>query len=206
MTSISVISTGIPTVDLATGRMLNASRHYQKRFGDLAGLYADETAYAAMLPAMADEVVYEVWEHRTSESPGDLNFGTTVMRPGRVGDEFFVTRGHQHRIADRSEIYHCVAGSGVMLLEHPDDGEVRAVALAPQRIVYVPPRWIHRSVNTGADTMITVFCYVADAGQDYGIVESAGGMRARVVSDGAGGWTLVDNPRYRPRRPEVVDG
>jgi glucose-6-phosphate isomerase len=198
MASMTAIPTAVPTVDLSTGRMSNATRHYQKQFRDLSGLYADEAAYAAMLPGMAEEVVYEVWEHRVSESPGDLVFGTSVMRPGRVGDEFFVTRGHQHKLADRSEVYHCVAGTGVVLLENPA-GEVRALALAPQRIVYVPPHWIHRSVNTGSETLITVFCYAADAGQDYGVVETAGGMRARVVSDGVGGWKLVDNPNWRPR-------
>ena len=198
MASMPVIPPAVPTVDLSTGRMADATRHYEKRFADLSGLYADAAAYAAMLPGLADEVVYHVWEHRVSESPGDLVFGTSVMRPGRVGEEFFFTRGHRHRVADRSEIYHCLAGTGVMLLEHAT-GEVRAVAMAPQRVVYVPPHWIHRSVNTGPETLITLFCYAADAGQDYGVIESAGGMRARVVRDGADGWKLVDNPDWRPR-------
>jgi len=193
-----VILPAVPTVDLSTGRMTGATRHYQKRFRDLAGLYADAAAYAALLPGLADQVVYDVWEHRTSQASGDLVFGTTATRPGRVGEEFFFTRGHQHRLADRAEVYHCVAGTGVMLLEHPS-GEVRAEVMAPQRIVYVPPHWIHRSVNTGPGTLLTVFCYAADAGQDYGVIESAGGMRARVVSDGAGGWRLADNPTWRPR-------
>ncbi len=29
--------------------------------------------------------------------------------------------------------------------------------------------------------------------------EELGGMRRRVVEDGAGGWTLADNPAWRPR-------
>jgi glucose-6-phosphate isomerase len=198
MSSKPVILPAAPAVDLSTGRMADATRHYQKRLRELSGLYGDSAAYDALLSRRGDEVVYEVWEHRASEAPGDLVFGTSVMRPGRVGEEFFFTRGHQHQLADRAEIYHCVAGSGVMLLEHPC-GEVRAVPLAPQRIAYVPPLWIHRSVNTGPDTLITVYCYAADAGQDYGVIADAGGMRSRVVGDGAGGWRLVDNPLWRPR-------
>jgi glucose-6-phosphate isomerase len=198
MTPMPVIPPAALSLDPSTGRIVNATRHYEKRFQDLSGLYADAAAYAAMLPALGDVVVYEVWEHRASEAPGDLVFGTSVMRPGRVGDELFFTRGHLHRVPDRAEVYHCLAGTGVMLMEHPD-GEVRALPMTPRSIVYVPPHWIHRSVNTGADTLVTFFSYAADAGQDYAIIERAGGMRVRVVADGAGGWKLVDNPGWRPR-------
>jgi glucose-6-phosphate isomerase len=57
-------------------------------------------------------------------------------------------------------------------------------------------------VRLGADTLITVFCYAADAGQDYDVIERSGGMRARVVADGAGGWKLADNPGWKPRPRE----
>jgi len=184
------------SVEPASGRMAKATRHYEKRFADLAGLYADEGAFLTLLPELGDRVVYEVWEHRASEAPGDLVFGTSVMSPGRVGDEFFVTRGHRHRLADRSELYYCQAGEGVLLLEAPD-GTTEALPMGPQSLVYVPPHWIHRSVNTGPGTLVTVFCYAADAGQDYEVIERQGGMRRRVVTDGAGGWKLVDNPTFR---------
>jgi glucose-6-phosphate isomerase len=195
---IPLVSPAALAVDLATGRMAGATRHYEKRFSDLVGLYADAAAFEALVPRLGTEVVYEVWEHRRSGAAGDLIFGTSVMKPGRVGDEFFVTRGHQHQLADRAEIYHCVRGQGVMLLESPA-GEVEALVMSPSVVAYVPPHWIHRSVNTGADTLITVFCYAADAGQDYDIIERSGGMRSRVVSDGKAGWKLVDNPGWKAR-------
>ncbi len=193
-----LIPPAAPTVDPGTGRLAPSTRHYEKRFSDLAGLYADAAAFEALVPKLGSEVVYEVWEHKQSSAAGDLIFGTSVMKPGRVGDEFFVTRGHQHQLTDRAEIYHCVRGQGVMLLESPA-GEVKALAMSPGVVAYVPPHWIHRSVNTGADTLITVFCYSADAGQDYDIIERSGGMRSRVVADGAGGWKLRDNPGWKPR-------
>ncbi len=187
------------TIDQTTGRMTGATRHYEKRFADLTGLYADAAAYEALAPKLGKEVVYEVWEHKQSTAAGDLIFGTSVMKAGRVGDEFFVTRGHQHQLTDRAEIYHCIRGKGVMLLESPA-GEVKALEMSPGVVAYVPPHWIHRSVNTGDDTLITVFSYASDAGQDYDIIERSGGMRARVVADGEGGWKLVDNPAWKPRR------
>ncbi len=195
--SASYIEPVALVIEPSTGRMESASRRYQKKFRDLTGLYADEKAFEALLPALADEVVYEVYEHKASAATGDLIFGTSIMKPGRVGDEFFVTRGHQHERTDRAETYYCQAGSGVMLMEAPD-GTVRALAMTPQVMVYVPPHWIHRSVNVGDSTLVTIFCYDSDAGQNYGIIERSGGMRSRVVTDGAGGWKLVENPQWSP--------
>jgi glucose-6-phosphate isomerase len=44
----------------------------------------------------------------------------------------------------------------------------------------------------------------SDSGQDYAIIEEAGGMRSRVVDDGQGGWRLIDNARYRGRPAERI--
>ncbi len=198
MATPTVIQPTAPKIELATGRMEGATRRYEKKFKDLTGLYGDEAAFSRMAASMGEEVVYEVWEHRASHAPGDLVFGTSVMKPGLVGDEFYVTRGHQHLVTDRAEIYHCLRGTGVMLMEHTN-GEISALPMTPGAVVYVPPEWIHRSVNTGPDMLLTLFSYDADAGQDYGIIERAGGMRARVVTDGKGGWKLADNPLWRPR-------
>ena len=48
------------------------------------------------------------------------------------------------------------------------------------------------------------FAYPADSGQDYAIIEEAGGMRSRVVDDGEGGWRLIDNASYRGRPAERI--
>ena len=125
------------------------------------------------------------------------------MSPGRIGREFFLTRGHIHARADRPEIYYGETGAGVMLLESPD-GETRAVPIGPRDICYVPPYWIHRSVNVGDTELVMTFAYPADSGQDYGIIERAGGMRRRVMADGAGGWTLVDNGAWQGRTASEV--
>jgi glucose-6-phosphate isomerase len=82
-----------------------------------------------------------------------------------------------------------------MLLETLE-GESRALPIAPGEAVHVPGYWVHRSVNIGDEAFITLFCYPADAGQDYQIIADAGGMAQLVVSDGADGWTTKPNPRH----------
>ena len=192
------------SVDAAAGALANGTGRYRKTFGDLAGLYADANAFARMAEHMRDSVVYEVTEYRPSEAAGDLIFGVTRMIPGTVGEEFFLTRGHIHATADRPEIYGGQKGFGLMQMEAPD-GTVEIAEIGPGTICYVPPCWIHRSINIGTEDLVMTFCYPADAGQDYGIIARSGGMRVRVLSDGSGGWVQVPNPDYVPRPPDVVE-
>jgi glucose-6-phosphate isomerase len=192
------------TLALPEGRLVGPGTHrYTKRFADLDGLYADSAAYQAMLAELAETVVYEVTDLRPSERAGDMITGVTRMSPGRVGREFFLTRGHIHARADRPEIYFGQQGQGLMLLESPA-GETRVVAIGPQTLCYVPPFWIHRSINIGPADLVMLFAYPADSGQDYDIIARSGGMRSRILDDGAGGWVEVPNPAWRPRPPETI--
>lgn len=190
-------------IDLTLGTMAGATGRYQKKLKDLAGLYADATAFATLAADHGDQVVYDVADFRPSAEPGDMIFGVTRMSPGRVGDEFFITRGHIHAQTDRPEVYYGQKGRGLMQLESPD-GETRILEIGAQTICYVPPYWIHRSINVGNEDLVMMFCYPADAGQDYGIIEQSQGMRHRVMADGATGWRLIENHAYRARAAETV--
>ena len=90
-----------------------------------------------------------------------------------------------------------------MQLKSPG-GETRIVEVGAQTICYVPPYWIHRSINVGDEDLVMVFAYPSDSGQDYGIIEAANGMRHRVMTDGNGGWRLTENAMYRPREVEAA--
>lgn len=187
------------------GSMAGASGSYTKRLGDMAGVYRDAEAYAEQVATRgADTVVYTVQEHRNVTDAGALIIGTSTLLPGRVGEEFAVTRGHLHARPDRAELYHCLSGRGVMLLETVD-GRTEAVPLVAGEAVHVPGHWVHRSVNTGDEPFVTLFCYPADAGQDYELIQRAGGMAALVVADGADGWTTRSNPDHTGyQRPDTA--
>ncbi|WP_037081226.1 glucose-6-phosphate isomerase family protein [Pseudonocardia spinosispora] len=168
---------------------------YQKRLGEMAGVYRDAAAYRRALDEHgAGQVVYHVEEHRNSGDEGALIIGTSILQPGSYGDEFAMTRGHLHRKADRAELYHCLSGRGVMLLETLD-GRSRALPITPGAAVHVPGHWVHRSINVGDEPLVTLFCYPADAGQDYELIADAGGMAQLVVRD-EDGWTTRPNPDH----------
>ncbi len=191
-------------VDPKAGGMSGHTGRYEKRLSDLKGLYADEAAHAALLNTLGDAVVYDVEDFRPGSAAGDLIYGVTRMNPGRVGSEYFLTRGHIHAQADRPEIYYGQQGRGLMQLESPE-GETRIVEIGPQTICYVPPYWIHRSINIGEEDLVMVFAYPSDSGQDYGIIENSNGMRHRVMAGSDGGWVLVENPAYRPRTADIIE-
>ena len=190
------------SIDPETGVMGGATGRYEKRLRDLSGIYADEAAFCRAVAEDGDRVVYCVHETRPAATHGDLIFGTTFMEPGRIGEEYFVTRGHIHARANRPETYYGERGTGLMLLESPD-GETKILEIAPRVMVYVPPMWIHRSVNTGNEPLVMSFCYPSDAGQDYDIIARSCGMATRIVADGSG-WKAVANAAYRPRTSEEI--
>jgi glucose-6-phosphate isomerase, archaeal len=195
---------GVCRVDVAKGELVGASNRYVKTLADLEGLYEDAASFRILKEDLGTTVVYEVTDFKPSVDPGDMIVGVTRMRPGMVGGEYFFTRGHIHANANRPEMYYGESGRGVMLLESPA-GEIRTVEIGPRTLCYVPPFWIHRSVNVGADDLVMTFAYPADSGQDYAIIEEAGGMRSRVVADDSGGWTLVDNRHSRPRAASRIE-
>ena len=194
-TSLSVPEPGALSIGV-DGGVRGRTGSYEKRLGDMHGVYRDHVAFgAAVAEHGADHLVYRVEEHRNSGGAGALIIGTSKLLPGRCGDEFAGTRGHLQLGSDHAELYHCLSGRGVMLLETLD-GRSRAVALTPGEAVHVPGHWVHRSVNVGSEPFVTLFCYAADAGQNYGLIADAGGMAQLVVDDSARGWTTRPNPDH----------
>lgn len=177
------------------GRLEGSNGRYEKFLPDLEGLYRDADAYAHRLSTNAGDPVYWVETTHTEDGPGGLITGLSVLEPGTVGQEYAMTRGHLHAVSDRSELYVGVSGRGVMVLDTLD-GQSHVVEVTPGKAVYVPGHWVHRSVNVGDERFVTLFTYAADAGQDYAIIERAGGMRSLVEVDGAG-YRVRENPDHR---------
>ncbi|MCL1795710.1 MAG: cupin domain-containing protein [Clostridia bacterium] len=176
---------------LATGASGGAvpTRRYLSQMKDM---YHDAKA-AQRLMDESDPLVYEFYELGAPDDIGDLAFGSSVVHPGKVGDEYFMTKGHFHAVLETAEVYYCLSGNGGMLIENPE-GDTSFQALAPGLAVYVPKRYAHRSVNTGTEPLVTFFVFRGDAGHDYSTIETMG--YRKLVVDRGGIPTLVDNPRW----------
>ncbi len=185
-------------VPLTGGCPTHYDVHTTRTLSAMKGQYADQAAYAALL-AQGDVIVYEVYEIKRPEGVGELLHGISIVHPGRVGDEYFMTKGHFHAELATAEVYYCLRGSGRLVLETPE-GDWSVQELRPGGVVYVPPRWAHRSVNTGDGDLALLYVCPAHAGHDYGTIERQGFRKLIVERDGRP--SVVDNPRFRAGSPE----
>jgi glucose-6-phosphate isomerase len=179
------------SVDHAT--LSHFDNHIERRLSAMKGQFLDQAAYDEML-AKDDALVYEVYEIKRPEIAGELLHGLSIVHPGKVGDEYYMTKGHFHTVTETAEIYYCLKGTGMMVMETPE-GDWAVKPLIPNSVLYVPPRWAHRSVNTGrVDDLVTFFVYPGNAGHDYGSIETQGFRK--LVVERRGAPEIVDNPRW----------
>ncbi len=154
--------------DPNTGR-LEGQPLLERRLGDLADIYADAVAYQKAL-AHGNPVVYSVSSLEPGDGAGDLHFGLGVIQPGRVGQEFFMTKGHLHAWREAAEVYIGLSGAGLMLLEDERTHQARTVPFGANTIVYVPGFTAHRTVNVGLEPLKYIGVYPAGAGHDYAAI------------------------------------
>ena len=170
------------TLDFDTGSLTPYTASFERRLSEMAGAYEDQNAVAELLSAGHDPVIYTGYDADVPPVADHLPFRTTIIRPGVIGSEFFMTKGHHHR-RDTAEIYVGMSGSGVMIME-TRDGDVAWAELVPSATVYVPPGWAHRTVNTADTPLAFLAAYPGDAGHDYESIEQRGFSRRVHRRDG----------------------
>jgi glucose-6-phosphate isomerase, archaeal len=175
-------------LELASGALEPERKRTERTLADLDGLYL------AQVPAeRRDELTYRVSEIPVPVSNSNLASSTTVIEPGKVGEEFFMTKGHFHAERDRAEIYVGLAGEGRLVMA-TEEGRPHVEEIRPGTVSYVPGRWAHRTVNVGSEPLVFFAVYPADAGYDYATIEREGFPVCVVERDGAA--EVVGNPRY----------
>ncbi len=180
-------------VNLSTGILEKYDNKLERRLSNLKGIFNDEKAYENML-AKEDTMVYEVYEKEVPVEAGQLAHAVTVIHPGKVGNEYFLTKGHFHVIEKTAELYLGVKGQGGIIMQDKQ-GNTRYLEMQAGTLVYVSPYWAHRTINTGNEPFSFLAIYPAEAGHDYGTIEETG--FPKLVIDKGSGPVLTDNPRYR---------
>ena len=122
--------------DFTTGIFAPATEVVDRRVSHLKEMFHDQVAVQDILAA-GDRVVYEIRYHPFVTSTSDMSLGVTRIFPGKVGDEYHMTKGHFHERPDEPEIYFCVHGEGYLLME-TRDGDFEAVPWQPGTIPTSP--------------------------------------------------------------------
>jgi glucose-6-phosphate isomerase len=137
----------------------------QRKLKDIRGIFADEKVCSEM---DMEQLAYTVqaWQPVADGTPGGLFFGASTIYPGKVGKEYFMTKGHFHSLSDRAEFYWGVKGKGMLILMDRE-GKTWAEEVYPGSLHYIGGEIAHRLANTGDEKLIVGACWPSDAGHDY---------------------------------------
>ena len=149
-----------------------SSEHIVRKAKDMAGYFKVE--------AEPDTLIYEVFE---AETVGHIKLALTVMRPGKVGNEFYMTKGHFHEDDKAGEVYFGIKGQGMVIMQ-TKDGQTDELPITPGAMAYIPPGWAHRTINTGTEEFIMMAIYPETSGHDYDSIQEKGFIRRVFDLDG----------------------
>ncbi len=180
-------------VNFKTGELLPHDRTNVRKLSDMKGMFFDAREEHRILER-EDPIIYSFSERILPEENGHLQLATTSIRPGKIGDEYFMTKGHYHRRPDTSEAYLGLEGEGYLLMQ-TEKGDFEAFPIKPGILAYIPPYWGHRMVNTGTSPFVFLAVYPGDAGHNYGDIEKTGFVK--IVVEREGRPVLIDNPRWK---------
>ena len=188
-----LIAPFVTEVDFSTGLMSAPGYVLQRKLSDMAPMYADRDEAARILAAEGDRLIYEVQGVELPVEEGQIPHCTTRITPGRIGDEYHMTKGHYHARREQGEVYFGLSGRGYLVMQ-TESGETNVKEMVAGSAAYVPPYWAHRTVNVGDEDFVFFSVWEARAGHDYGTIERDGFRVLVVMRDGEP--AVVDNPKY----------
>jgi glucose-6-phosphate isomerase len=166
---------------MLTGVYTGAPPQSVRRLGELAELFASPEAITT---ERRDEAVYEI--HGPLADPNDpprLLHATTVLYPGDVAGEYFMTRGHFHTNPERGEFMLTLSGEGALLLMDRS-GSAWSEPMEQGSVHDIDGRHAHRVVNTGDGPLIFLVVWMSDCGHDYESIRERGfGQRVSCSSN-----------------------
>ncbi|MBM4323829.1 MAG: cupin domain-containing protein [Deltaproteobacteria bacterium] len=180
-------------LNFKTGKLTPNDRTNIRKLSDMKGMFFDTGAEGRILEK-ENPLIYSFSEKVLPEENGHLQLATTTIHPGKVGDEYHMTKGHYHRRPDTSEMYLGLEGEGCLLMQTVE-GDFESIAIRPGTVAYIPPFWGHRMVNTGKTAFVFFAVYPGDAGHNYGDIEKTGFVKILIERDGKP--LLIDNPKWK---------
>lgn len=171
--------------------MLPNTTHDQRFVSHLAEQFSDQSETKNAIKN-GDPLVYELFHHVFLTDKTDMALGMSVIAAGKVGNEYYMTKGHLHESEDQPEVYYCVSGMGLLLMDDLKN-DFQAMPFSAGTVIHIPPQYAHRVVNTGNEKLTFVSVFHVAAGHVYQSVAETG--FAYLVMDVDGKPTLIPNPK-----------
>jgi len=162
-----------------------------RKLSDMVDMYQNQEVIKETLKE--NPIIYKFYNVEIPEDKGHLQHCISIVYPGKIGGEYYMTKGHFHKIKDTAEIYLTLKGRGKLVMQTPDN-ECKILEMKEGSISYIPPYWAHRTINIGKEPLIFFGVYRGDAGHNYGIIEKKG--MAIIVFEEEGKPGIKNNPAY----------
>jgi len=169
--------------DLVIDRSLN----------EMQDVFYDQDAVKRSLAEQNPSIV-KVWMAPIPYDRGHLMSCMTVIYPGTIGDEFYMTKGHFHTDpVNDPEYYLTIRGEGMLLLQ-TREGDTSVSEMLPGILNYIPPGWAHRTVNTGDEDFVFLGFFPSAAKRDYSFIGLGKENFKKVVVKRLGKPEVIDHP------------
>jgi glucose-6-phosphate isomerase len=176
--------------DLQEGSFSPCEKRVERFLSELGPLFHDGDTVGKLMNG-GDPLIYEIFYQSYPASKSDWGIGVSRIRPGKIGDEYYMTKGHFHERDDQPEVYFCTKGTGYLLLETVE-GDFRAEEFGAGTVTHIPGHWAHRVVNVGDEPMSYIGIYSLSAGHTYARVLKQG--FAKIVVERNGQPEIMPNP------------
>lgn len=180
-------------INLSTGLSRGYIKKWRRKLSDMSDSFYNRQEVKKILEKGVDPILYEVHDRPTPPESGQLAVATTIVYPGKIGDEYYMTKGHYH-YENQAEMYLCLSGIGYLLL-HTKEYKPIILEMKKGKFLYIPPNWAHRVINVGNEKLIWLNFYPPIGGHDYDTIEKEGGFK-KIVIEKDNKPTVIDNPRY----------
>jgi len=127
---------------------------------DMKNLYQDKEEVKKILKKKNSEI-YQVYIKKI----GKLFCGLTVMNPGTISKEFYMTKGHKHK-KPSPELYVLLKGQGKLIIQNKTS---KIINLEKNKSITVPKNYAHRLVNIGNKKLEVLAIYDPNAGHNYNV-------------------------------------
>ncbi len=118
-------------------------------------------SYKRPIKSKNNPVIYETF----IKSFSPIQLGLTVINPGTINKEFYMTRGHIHK-KPTPEFYILLEGKGILLIQK---NKPEIIKLKEGEIALIPEGYTHRLINTGSKKLKVLTIYDETSMPDYNV-------------------------------------